>query len=486
MQTQEKVHPIARKLPMCGSLCSQLAFPTLLSLTFIASSSVLSSPHSPPASDTNKTTIDIPYDTPRAGNPLLPGYFADPSVLNADGKWYIYATIDPWGGDELGVWESVDFANWTFRSINWPTKRAASSPESNGNKVWAPSVVRGRDGRYWMYVSVGSEIWVGTASHPLGPWHDANRGKPLIGRNYRPGFHMIDAEAFIDDDGTPYLYWGSGLNWANGHCFVVKLNADMVHFEGEPKDITPSNYFEGPFMFKSDGEYFLTYSNGKTTSDTYEVRYAVGASPVGPFKEQKNEPILSTDRPRQIISPGHHAIMRADGETYILYHRQALPFVEGEDMRRQVAIDRFEVSPEKTLLKIAASNSGQRPGPIRRKTGLAYAITATNTSDAAHSAQKAMDDNYATLWRAPSKGTGWLTADFGKPTMISQSEIRPEYPMRSYRFDMLVSQDGNRWTPVISQARTRGSPIILKHPARVRFVRLKAEAGAGIFEWLIE
>lgn len=39
-------------------------------------------------------------------------------------------------------------------------------------------------GRYWMYVSVGSEVWVGSAPHPSGPWRDANRGRPLIPGNY--------------------------------------------------------------------------------------------------------------------------------------------------------------------------------------------------------------------------------------------------------------------------------------------------------------
>jgi hypothetical protein len=32
-----------------------------------------------------------------ARNPLLPGYFADPSIVHDQGEWFIYATIDPWG-----------------------------------------------------------------------------------------------------------------------------------------------------------------------------------------------------------------------------------------------------------------------------------------------------------------------------------------------------------------------------------------------------
>ena len=30
-------------------------------------------------------------------NPIIPGYFADPSVVEFEGKYYMYATADPWG-----------------------------------------------------------------------------------------------------------------------------------------------------------------------------------------------------------------------------------------------------------------------------------------------------------------------------------------------------------------------------------------------------
>ena len=32
-------------------------------------------------------------------NPILPGYFADPSLVQYDGKFYMYVTADPWGTD---------------------------------------------------------------------------------------------------------------------------------------------------------------------------------------------------------------------------------------------------------------------------------------------------------------------------------------------------------------------------------------------------
>lgn len=187
----------------------------------------------------------------KIANPIMDGYYADPSIVNYDGKYYIYATIDPWGSNELGVFETTDFQQFKQRHINWPTKEACTSPTSGNDMVWAPSVVQGTDSLFYMYVSVGNEVWAGVAKHPLGPWENAKKdGSPLIPRNMIPGYHMIDAECFIDDDGKAYLYWGSGLKWVNGKCFMVPLASNMVDFLEAPADVTPPNYFEGPVMMK--------------------------------------------------------------------------------------------------------------------------------------------------------------------------------------------------------------------------------------------
>ena len=70
-------------------------------------------------------------------NPILPGYYADPSVVEKDGKYYIYATIDPWGGDSLSCWVTEDFINWEFNQLNWPTKVVCKSQNSSSSMVWA-------------------------------------------------------------------------------------------------------------------------------------------------------------------------------------------------------------------------------------------------------------------------------------------------------------------------------------------------------------
>jgi arabinoxylan arabinofuranohydrolase len=72
----------------------------------------------------------MPGRAPHSANPILPGYYADPSVVQEDGKTFIYATLDPWGDKTLGCWESSDFKNWTYRVLNWPTKQDCTSKTS--------------------------------------------------------------------------------------------------------------------------------------------------------------------------------------------------------------------------------------------------------------------------------------------------------------------------------------------------------------------
>jgi beta-xylosidase len=340
--------------------------------------------------------------------------------------------------------------------------------------VWAPSVVRAANGKFYLYVSVGSEVWVGTADQPLGPWADAHGGKPLIPGNYKPGFHMIDAEAFVDEDGTAYLYWGSGWNWKNGHCFAVKLKPDMVTFDGEPRDVTPGNYFEGPFMFKHAGRYYLSYSQGVTVADTYQVHYAIGDSPLGPFTEATNSPILVTDHARHIVSPGHHAMFSRDGHDYILYHRSSVPYVK-DQAYRQTCIDELHFTSDGLIEKVKPTHAG--PALVQRNSTGRIPSTATASSelDARHSAARVLDDNHATRWApaADAKG-GWLQLDLGTLQKVDHVELLPEYAWKTYHFALEASTDGKTWTTLADHRATgtSGSPLTISVNRDCRYLRL--------------
>lgn len=439
----------------------------------------------------------LPGRAPHAANPLLPGYYADPSILQDGGKAYIYATIDPWGGRSLGCWESADWKNWVFRELNWPTKQACTSPSSKGSMVWAPSVLKGTDGKFHMVVSVGSEVWAGVADHPLGPWKNALGGKPLIPGDFRPGFHMIDAELFLDEDGQAYLYWGSGLDWKNGRCWAVKLKPDMATLDGEVHDVTPPNYFEAPFMVRRGGRYYLMYSAGNTTGTSYRVHYAAGDSPFGPFTEGTTSPILVTDERNGILSPGHHAVFSKDGETFILYHRHSIPF-DPKFVGRQVCADRLVFSGDGTIARVVPSHEGPPFAQGRASGALAVTASASSQESPLHGPACAADDNYATRWAA-AKGdvNPWIQLDLGSVKEITRQEIRPEYAWKPCRFIIQASGDGNHWTPVGTNFVTGSvvaSPFVMdtaKHPLKARYLRLqfpetgKGEAPPSLWEWSV-
>ncbi|AYL95541.1 family 43 glycosylhydrolase [Mucilaginibacter celer] len=255
-------------------------------------------------------------------NPITGGYFADPTIVKDKGRYFIYATIDPWGANELAVLETTDFIKFNRHHINWPTKRACTSKTSLDEMVWAPSVVKGRDSRFYMYVAVGGEVWGGVSSTPLGPWKNLKKdNSPMVKSTDYPKVHNIDPDCFIDTDGSAYLYWGSGYNWINGHCMAVKLKSDMVSFDGVPKDITTPHFFEGAHMVKRNQTYYLMFSEGKAIDASYQVGYAKGRSPLGPFTENKHRVILNTSADSTVIGPGHHTTFLNKGQRYILYHR---------------------------------------------------------------------------------------------------------------------------------------------------------------------
>lgn len=427
------------------------------------------------ASCTQKPVDTI--ETVELQNPILPGYFADPSLVQYDGKFYMYVTADPWGVDFLSCWVSDDFQNWTFnKTLDWPTKEACTSPLSSDSKVWAPSVIQKGD-KFYMYISVGSEIWCGVADHPLGPWKNMLGDQPMLAYDTTKYYHVIDAEAFIDDDGKAYLYWGSGWNWTNGHCYVAELNEDMHSFKNEPKEITPTRYFEGPHMIKHNNKYYLTYSEGKTMDDTYEVRYAVGDNPLGPFTEAENSPILKTDKSLEVYGPGHHTLFTYDDKTYILYHRHRLPFVT-ETAFRQTCINEIFFDGQKNQIKnITPYHTQQFPklGTATTSNIKPKSVEASSQSADYANINNVLDNDYSTRWEAAEddKGT-WIIAELDPETTINAVNIRLEYPWKSYSLKVEVSADKENWEDAgdyIASGVT-GSPAVLPVNKKATYLKI--------------
>lgn len=447
------------------------------------------------------TKNDLKFDSPNTGNPILPGYFADPTIIEDNGTFYIYATSDmPHWNDitKLAVWSSTDFVTWKCEYLNWPSKDVCKSTTGTQSGVWAPSVIKAPNGKFYMYVTVGQEIWVGVADHPKGPWKNARAdNQPII--RFKEYFFVesIDGEGFVDDDGQVYLYWGSSDSGRDieGRCLGVKLNADYASFSDLPQDVTPPHYFEGPNMFKKNGTYYFSYSWGKTWDETYQVRYATGPTPFGPWKEGMIRPILSTDDgDNKIKSTGHHTTLKFNDKYYIVYHRfNTLDRYPIAQKLRQVAADELLFNPDGSLKRVVSSHRGVGAlKDVSNKVNIAFGAKTSSSFDldsVVTASEFAVDENYATLWVGGAYAQEWLLLDLGAVKSFKEIHIFPEFPLKSYPYTLEVSEDNKTWKLADNQLDNQkiGSPLVSVSKFSARYVRITMHtspngARAGIWE----
>jgi beta-xylosidase len=298
-----------------------------------------------------------------AGNPIFPGWYADPEARIFEGEYWIYPTYSAPYNEQLyfDAFSSKDLVTWTPH----PRIFEASSTTWVTRAVWAPTIIN-KDGWYYLFFGANDiqndqqpgGIGVARSRRPGGPFED-HLGKPLIDK-FHNGAQPIDPFVFTDTDRTHYLIYGG---WK--HCNIARLNADFTGFTPFPdgatfKEITPAEYVEGSWMFVKDGKYYFMWSEGGWTGPNYAVAYAIGASPLGPF--QRAGKILQQD-PAVATGAGHHSVLHApSGRTYIVYHRR--PLGDRDRNHRVVCIDDMRFAKDGAIQAVAITHEGVRPDPM--------------------------------------------------------------------------------------------------------------------------
>jgi len=318
------------------------------------------------AAATAAGSIPMTSQAQRGGNPILPGWYADPEAHIFENEYWIYPTYSAPYAEQtfLDAFSSVDLVTWTKH----PRVLDAANVVWARRAVWAPSIIQ-KEGSYYLFFGANDiqndsqvgGIGVARARRPGGPFED-HLGRPLVDR-FHNGAQPIDPFVFRDEDGTYYLIYGG---WR--HCNIAKLNADFTDFlpfsDGTTfKEITPSGYVEGSFLFVKDGKYYFMWSEGGWTGPNYAVAYAIGPSPLGPF--QRAGRILQQD-PAVATSAGHHSVLHIPGSSrwYIVYHRR--PLGEKDRNHRVVCIDELRFDAAGAILPVAITREGVPPDPLRK------------------------------------------------------------------------------------------------------------------------
>jgi hypothetical protein len=162
---------------------------------------------------------------------------------------------------------------------------------------------------------------VATSNSPLGPF---------VQDVQQPMFEEkgIDNSLFIDDDGTPYLFFvrftdGNAIWMAQLENDYKTIKTNTLHLcfaantSGWEADLGKVN--EGPFCIKHNGLYYLTYSANDYRSQKYGVGYAYTDNISGSWVKYSNNPILQ--KPEGLFGTGHHCLFTdKEGQLRMAFH----------------------------------------------------------------------------------------------------------------------------------------------------------------------
>src|SRR6202040_2352816 len=207
---------------------------------------------SAPASVPVSASVPASVPTGYSGNPIFPGWYADPEAAVFGNEFWIYPTYSAPYEQQVffDAFSSTDLVHWTRHPRILDTQRVLWARRA----MWAPAIVE-KDHRYYfffgandMHAGEKGGIGVAVSDRPGGPFRDY-LDKPLIDTIVN-GAQPIDQFVFKDRDGQYYIIYGG---W--GHCNIARLKDDLTGLESFPdgnifKEITPEGYVEGPLMVR--------------------------------------------------------------------------------------------------------------------------------------------------------------------------------------------------------------------------------------------
>ena len=416
------------------------------------------------------------HDAPGTGNPVIPGYFADPTIKKFGDTYYMYATTDGSGAGfgPAQVWTSKDFVNWTLMPMNWP----------DSHWIWAPDVIRHTDGRYYYFYCQPCIIHCGVSETPRGPWKNilGESEAVLVPDRFVTNAITLDGQTFVDDDGSVYLYWGTWGIYKGFGCGAGKMTPDLKGFT-ETRLIPNTeavDFFEAPFVLKRNGIYYFMYSSGSCHDHTYRVQYATSDHPLGPYEYKGC--ILETNEDGTVHGPGHHSILKEGDDYYIVYHRHDNPH-SNRGFHRQLCMDKMEFAADGSIRKVIPTHKGVGAlAPLVVKSenlALGAGVRASSCYDDNFRAEYAVDDNNGTLWRPRGMGQEWLEIDLGSSREIQTVWTQFEYGTQFYQYLIETSVDGKHWSVFADKRNNHlaGSPMVDFGKAEARYVRLTFTGG---------
>lgn len=290
---------------------------------------------------------------PPTASGLLNPFAHDPVMAYEDSVYHLYAT-------GLGISEltSSDLEHWNI--VPHPVMSvipqwARDSVPGFDRHVWAPDIIRWNDTWYMAYscstfgrnTSAIGLMSNKKLSGPL-PWLD--EGCIVASRADRDNWNAIDPNFVVDDDGQPWLTYGSFWDGIQ----LVRLDSTLHVAAGErpttiarrysPNDSTAApnptskyagrNAIEAPFIFRHGGYYYLFVSHDyccRGSKSNYKVVVGRSRNVAGPYVDAAGHPMLEgggllviEGDHSQYEAAGHCAAYHINGTDYFFCHGYSL------------------------------------------------------------------------------------------------------------------------------------------------------------------
>lgn len=358
-----------------------------------------------------------------AFNPFLPldVYIPDGEPHVFDGRVYLFGSHDREGGStfceldyEFFSAPVDDLSSWSSKGINYSARQDALFTAERPY-MYAPDVVRGNDGKYYLYYCLAGEkgnggyngpISVAVCDTPDGKYEYLGYVKNRDGSPFDK-FVCFDP-AVINDGGVIRLYYGTSM--PKGMCLprfvrkavspifekiygkskaeitsepgiwganTVTLCDDMQTVKTAAVRIIPEKtkgtsfeshaFFEGSSIRKINGKYYFIYSSQKN----HELCYAVSRKPDADF--EYGGTIVSTgdvglggrrEKDRlNATGTTHGGIECINGRWYVFYHR----LTHASDYSRQACAESIKINADGSIDQVEISSSGLSAKPLPAK-----------------------------------------------------------------------------------------------------------------------
>ena len=264
-------------------------------------------------------------------NPVWSPSWPDPTVWQGDdGRYYSICT----GARKTLV--SDDLFHWQIINRSVIDKASFGEMRQIARHFWAPDVVT-INGQRLLYITLynsAKDSSIGVLKE-VSPNHFEFRG--VITRSTDTGIiDTIDPEVVVDEKGKRvWLFFGSIGKMhrveLTSDGLSVKKGAKYVHVAGrtDKENRSRSQVFEGCYLHRHDGYWYMFVSAGWYKDHTYKLLVGRSRRLTGKFRDRYGNlmkdgyatPVIQSEKGDFFYGPGHCGeIFTNDGRDYIFYH----------------------------------------------------------------------------------------------------------------------------------------------------------------------